>query len=200
MKIYYLSKMNDLEYYSHCKKDVLYYLGKKEILILPTDTIHGLSAIPSLDSIERVHFLKKRFFFKRFIYLYSSYKDILNISNQIIHSKITKIKIPITLIIKGSSSRGMAVRVPQKKYLKDILNEIGMPILSTSINEEGQRPLYHFKDILVFAKKMKIKIVVIDDMNLLSCEASSIIDIRKKPYKVVRKGKSYFSELVNQIT
>ncbi|AXK50919.1 L-threonylcarbamoyladenylate synthase [Spiroplasma alleghenense] len=110
-------------------------LKENQVVIIPTDTIYGISALASEENRVKINKIKKSDLSKPLITLVSSIKQIpesVKISQELIN--ILKSKEPTTVIIPLTNSKNtLAVRLVKKKYLKKIIKKVG-PIFSTSAN------------------------------------------------------------------
>ena len=168
--------------------DVLTHNG---VAVLKCDTIYGIIGL--LDKTEkRIAEIKQRNTDKPFVCLIAGEEWV---------SEYAEIKIPenfkkywpgpLTLIFTakpGETNRNsIALRVPQDKFLIKLLKKIGKPLISSSVNIEGEEPLYRINDII---KNFEDKVdLIVDNGDLSPLNiASTLIDLRKKPYKVLRQG------------
>ena len=168
--------------------------------IIPTDTIYGIccSAFKK-ESVEKLYKLKKRDKKKPMILLISSLNDLKIFEIKIkrwqkeILDKILPFKISFILPCKNKKfsylHRGkkcLAFRIPKNKNLLKILSISG-PILAPSANWESFPPASTASE----AKKyFKDKVFYLDDGKIFSLP-STLIDLRKKEIKVLRKGADF---------
>ncbi|WP_339022694.1 L-threonylcarbamoyladenylate synthase [Spiroplasma endosymbiont of Crioceris asparagi] len=109
-------------------------LKNNEIVLIPTDTVYGLSAIAGNEENQtRINKMKKRELDKKLIILISSLEMVkeFNLDNEAIEK--LKSNIPTTVIV-GNETKNVAYRlIKDNCYLKSIIDEVG-PIYSTSAN------------------------------------------------------------------
>lgn len=144
--------------------------------VIPTDTIYGFSAcIYNQRGINRIYEIKKRNKKKMLIVLSSSLKQIESVFPVAIlerHSELLKEAIRPTSIIYEfannipgdsifSEKKDVVIRIPSESpKLLELLENIG-PIVSTSVNKKGDKPLTNPLDIKkVFGEKVDF---IIDD-------------------------------------
>lgn len=190
------------------------YFGKKELSwkkagfllkegvigILPTDTIYGIccSAFKK-KSIEKLYSLKRRDKRKPAILLISSLKDLkifgikLSKWQKEILNKILSFRISFILPCKSEKffylHRGkkcLAFRIPKNKTLLKILSISG-PILAPSANWEGFPPATTISEA---RKYFKNKVFYLNGGKISSLP-STILDLREKRVKIIRKGKDF---------
>jgi len=152
--VYINKKVEDLSLNDY--KAIVNNLKKGKIFVLPTDTIYGLSCIVSdKKALAKITAIKKREKGKPFITLVSS---IAMASRYAKMSKdiAEKVKIiwqderPTTIILPAkhklpegvlSMDGNISLRLPKSKFLTKIIRSLGVPIVSTSLNISGGKPL-----------------------------------------------------------
>ncbi|AGR42419.1 L-threonylcarbamoyladenylate synthase [Spiroplasma diminutum] len=154
-------------------------LKENKVVILPTDTIYGLSAIFNEENEKQINLIKKSDQSKKLIVLFSKLsqiKNLVKITEQF--KKNTKSKEPITQILKTKNS-SIALRMVKRKDLKKIINRVGL-IYSTSVNYSGNPFLTKLEEFRLFNIKVS---EVFWDGELIS-KPSKIIDLIEN--KVIR--------------
>ncbi|WP_338983422.1 L-threonylcarbamoyladenylate synthase [Spiroplasma endosymbiont of Othius punctulatus] len=131
---------------------IIEQLRKNEVLILPTDTIYGLTSTVTDENKAKINTIKKRDVNQELIILVSSIK----MARRWIHtdeesSEVLESYTPTTVI--GVAQKGepfQAVRIVREKNLANIIEKVG-PLYSTSANlhnEAYKDDLDLFKTIL----------------------------------------------------
>lgn len=135
-------------------------LEKGGMLLMPTDTIWGI-ACDACDekAVQRVRDLKKRDISKPFIVLVDSV-EMLKKYVQHVHPRIQTLLSyhhrPLTVIydkaknlaINAIASDGsVGVRIPEDDYCRDLIRELGRPIIATSANVSNEPFPSNFKSI-----------------------------------------------------
>ncbi|AHI53364.1 L-threonylcarbamoyladenylate synthase [Spiroplasma culicicola] len=124
-------------------------LLNNQIVILPTDTIYGLSSLVSQENELRINDLKGSSENKRLIILVSNLdqaQEFIDLNDQIIEA--LQSQEPTTVIYqKQKGTLSYAIRLIQRKDLKQIIDVTG-PIFSTSVNKTG-------KDFLITHEQLK---------------------------------------------
>jgi L-threonylcarbamoyladenylate synthase len=178
-------------------KKIIKVLKEGGIGVLPTDTIYGLvgSALKK-ETVERIYKVRKREKTKPFIVLISSVKDlkIFGIKLKSFQKKLLK-KFwpgPFSLIFDCKSKKfeylhrgkkSMAFRVPKEKWLIKILKEVG-PLVAPSANLAGMAPAKTIKEAKQYFGK---SVDFYFDAGKIDKKPSTLIDIRKKEIKILRK-------------
>lgn len=166
-----------------------------QILVLPTDTIYGLSCLAdNTSAIKRIFQLKKRDPKKPLIVLAGS---LAMLKNYVFISKSQALFLkrvwfegsrPTTVILRHrghlpreltGNSDGLAVRLPKSKFLIKILKKVGKPLVSTSLNLSGQANIPDLKSLLHhFPHKQQRPDLVVDFGKCRGLRPSRLIDLR----------------------
>jgi tRNA threonylcarbamoyl adenosine modification protein (Sua5/YciO/YrdC/YwlC family) len=81
-----------------------------------------------------------------------------------------------------SKKKTVGIRVPALGLTRDLARELGRPILTTSANRPGEDPFIDARDI--------------DDAFPGGIEPTTILDLTKTPFEIVRQGAGRTDELV----
>ncbi|WP_051591889.1 L-threonylcarbamoyladenylate synthase [Mesoplasma syrphidae] len=130
-------------------------LKKNQVIILPTDTIYGLSALATKSNEIKINKLKQAKFSKPLIILFSCYQqiDFLNIFDRSLYELLDS-SIPTTVIIEYNQQT-YALRKVIREDIKKIVDSTGL-IYSTSVNIHGQQPLWSEQDLEQFSDDVKV--------------------------------------------
>ncbi|WP_339020630.1 L-threonylcarbamoyladenylate synthase [Spiroplasma endosymbiont of Atherix ibis] len=129
-------------------------LKENKVIILPTDSIYGLSALYNEENRIRVNKIKKSQESKKLIVLFSKLKQvkkIININKKF--KKNAKSKIPITQIVNTKENGSIALRKVKRKDLLSIINKTGL-IFSTSVNYSNNPYLNKKEELDLFNKNV----------------------------------------------
>ncbi|ALD66771.1 Sua5/YciO/YrdC/YwlC family protein [Spiroplasma cantharicola] len=149
-------------------------LNENKIVILPTDTIYGISALYDELNEQKINEIKKSSTSKKLIVLFSKFKQLKKIAKISKEFKSnSKSKEPLTQIIDGQNGP-IALRKVKRKDLKKIINKVGL-IFSTSVNYSGNNFLTKKEELDLF----NIKISEIFWDGELKSKPSKIIDLSK---------------------
>lgn len=166
-----------------------------QVLVLPTDTIYGLSCLASESrAIKKIYHIKKRDRRKPVLVLVSDlamakkYVYISKKQTALLKYFWSSQSEPTTVILKNKrklpqeltgNSDGLAVRLPKSKFLIKIIEKAGCPLVSTSLNFSGQSDIKNLKKLAeYFPKKSDRPDLVIDTGPPLRCRPSRLIDLR----------------------
>lgn len=156
------------------------------IVIIPCDTIYGfVGKFPDADL--RIRAVKGRGETKPFLLL-STEKLLTSLTDQEIPVDLKKYwPGPLTMILKGKSEGiTIAVRVPKDPVLLRLIESVGSPLFSTSVNRSGKSPINRIADIIVeFEKEVDL---VVDGGDIVEGSPSTIVDATSRPFRVLRRG------------
>ncbi|ATZ21163.1 L-threonylcarbamoyladenylate synthase [Mesoplasma coleopterae] len=147
-------------------------LKKNEVIILPTDTIYGLSAAWNKKNEIKINEIKNANLKKPLIVLISDINqlDILNIEkNEFCELLFEKLTTVIFKTVNGLEN--IAVRLIVREDIKSILDSTG-PIFSTSVNKHGDEPINSKEELENFNKDVKVYF----DQEVLNAKPSKIFN------------------------
>lgn len=176
------------------------------VFVYPTDTIYGFGGNPFNDEVVRkIARIKGRPDWKRYIHLVGSVEILqryIDIKSEKIFDALLKIwPNPISVILKlNTHTRDIlgtdttAFRIPNNRFCLKLLNEIKMPLISTSVNRSGNPPMNDPGMIIQeFGKEVD---TVFFSENKSFFEASTLIDLTDEHPKLIREGKIKFADLI----
>lgn len=127
------------------------YLKKGKIILSPTDTIWGLSCNALLaNSIKKIDIIKNRPAAKSYIVLVKDFemlKSYVSVNEEQVKTLLKDKEKPTTIIYTlknkllkhlAHSDNTLAIRIPQKGFIADLLQQVSFPIVSTSANISGE--------------------------------------------------------------
>ncbi len=169
-------------------------LKNGKIIISPTDTIYGILAdYENKQAVSQIYEIKNRPADKRFIVLLSSIEQVENISLAKIDNQVKSLlPAPLTLIVNNRlkklyNEKTLAVRYPNDDFLLRLLTKTNRYIVAPSANISGEKNIVLEKEIV---KKFEDKVdLIILNGDLKQSEPSTILDITKKPYRILREGR-----------
>ena len=184
------------------------------MVVLPTDTVYGFSCLAtSKKGIEKIHQIKKSRPDKPMIVLVNSLKMLSEyalvskkqreclrnmwseLASEIDCKIAKKEKRAVTLILNkkprvlkyaSAGQDSIAVRLPKCELNYKIIKELGLPIVSTSLNLNGKEPI---DDLGKIESEFLVKPdLVVDAGKLKKVKPSQLIDIRDiNNIKILRK-------------
>ncbi len=183
-------------------KKVVAVLREGGLIIYPTDTVYGLGCdITNTKALEKVAKLKGIKLEKANLsFICYDLSHISDYSKQIDTSTFKLLKRalpgPYTFILPGNNDlpkvfknkKTVGIRVPDNNIIREIVKELGNPIISTSIHDEDEVLEYSTDPELIFEKWQNLVDVVIDG-GYGDNIPSTIIDLSGYDPVVVREGK-----------
>lgn len=180
------------------KKDIIDLINKGGIGVLPTDTVYGIHGLAlNKRVVNRIYKIRKRNPKKPFIILISSIADLnhfkikLEKKTQLFLKRIWPGKISVILHCQHSEffylhrgTNSLAFRMPKKKSLLALLKQTG-PLISTSVNPEGQKPA---SSIAEAKKYFHNQLDFYMDQKYLKSPPSTLIKIENGVVTILRQG------------
>ena len=164
------------------------------VAILPCDTIYGLCAAYDIGE-KALMDLKGRDSRKPFLIL-ATIGQAREICSEIPQDILDSWPAALTVILNKKSGGTIAVRVPNDAFLQKLLEMVGSPIYSTSVNIAGEPSLHSLSAI---CKRFESLVdVVVRGNEMQGKVPSTLIDATSRPYKMVRQGLYDASALVRE--
>lgn len=186
-------------------KHIVDVLRKGGIIIYPTDTLFGLGCdITNHKAIEKIARIKgidpKKADFSFIIPDLSHINDFAKpFDNRIFKLMKKNLPGPFTFILKANNSvpkmlknnkKTVGIRVPNSQVVKDLVEELGSPILSTSIvNTNDEQFDSYPNDAYEIYEDYKHLVDVVVDSETSSLEASTVVDCSDGDINIIREGK-----------
>lgn len=173
------------------------------VIVYPTDTVYGLGCdITNQKAVEKVarykgiQIEKSNFSFicSDFSHLSDYTKPIPNHIFKIIRKNLPG---PFTFILNANNNvpryfkgkkKTVGIRIPDNNIIREIVSELGNPIMSTSVHDEDEILEYTTDPELIYEKYGEIADVVIDG-GYGELVPSTIIDCTADEPAIVRQGK-----------
>ena len=155
------------------------------IAIIPCDTIYGIVGSYPLTS-GRICEIKRRDVSKQLIVLIKHADQLTEFTESTVIDEIKALwPGPLTLIVPTRAGRTIGFRVPDDKYLIDLIDMCG-PVFSTSVNRSGE-PAMHVVESIRREFMNEVDILV-DGGVLPESPPSTVLDISSVPYRILRRG------------
>ncbi len=173
------------------------------LIIYPTDTVYGLGCdITNSKAVEKVarwkgvKIEKSNFSFicSDFSHLSDYTKPIPNSIFKVIRNNLPG---PFTFILKANNKvpkyfkgkkKTVGIRIPDNNIIREIVAELGNPILSTSIHDEDEILEYTTDPELIYEKYGELADAVIDG-GFGELIPSTVVDCTQHEIEIVREGK-----------
>jgi len=172
---------------------VVEVLDQGGLIIYPTDTFYGIGCdVFNKRSIRRIYQLKKRPLAKPFSFICANLKDIslyAQVSNNAYRIMKRTLPGPYTFVLEGTrlvpklmltSRKTVGIRVPNNKICLAIVESLGRPIISTSLNLEEPSIIHDTYSSLV---------ETVIDGGVISYEPSTVVSLVEDNPEIIREGK-----------
>ncbi len=180
-------------------RKIVEILDNDGIIIYPTDTIYGIGcSIYSQKAIEKIRQIKGREKNKYFSILCYDLKDLSkyakNVSNEAYKLMKRILPGPYTVVLQASRElpkilhskrKTVGLRIPNHTLSREIVKELGHPIITTSANRSGQEPL---NDPRLLEEEFGKEVDAVIEGEVLFSEPSTVIDLSEQPFKILRQG------------
>lgn len=173
------------------------------LIIYPTDTVYGLGCdITNSKAVGKVARWKGVVIEKsNFSFICSDFSHLSDytrpISNHIFKLIKKNLPGPFTFILEANNKvpkyfkgkkKTVGIRIPDNNIIREIVTELGNPIMSTSIHDEDEVLEYTTDPELIYEKYKDIVDVVIDGGHG-ELVPSTIVDCSRNELEILRKGK-----------
>lgn len=173
------------------------------VIIYPTDTVYGLGCdITNSRAVEKVARWKGVKVEKNnFSFICSDLSHLSDYTKPIQNRVFKLIKKnlpgPFTFILEANNNvpkyfkgkkKTVGIRVPDNNIIREIVKELGNPILSTSIHDDDEILEYTTDPELIFEKFQEIVDIVVDG-GFGELTPSTIVDCTTEEIQIIREGK-----------
>ncbi len=180
------------------------------LVIYPTDTVYGLGCdITNNKAIEKLARLKnikgKKYNLSFICYDLSHISSYTKgLSNNMFKLMKKALPGPFTFILNANSSvpkllntskKTIGIRVPDNAIPREIVNELGNPIITTSIKDEDEVLEYSTDPELIF-EKFAGKVDIVIDGGYGGVVASTVLDCTDDEVEIIREGKGDINEFI----
>ena len=173
-------------------------LRKGGVIIYPTDTVYGIGCdIFNREALERIFSIKNDGSTKLFSFVCANLKDISNyakVSDYAYKTMKHLLPGPYTFILPAaklvpkklwSNRRTVGIRVPNHSVTLKLVEELGNPIISTSVtNRKGEIVIDPFDIKNIFNLQVDL---MLSSGNLVG-NPSSVIDLSMEEPEIIREG------------
>jgi len=173
------------------------------VIIYPTDTVYGIGcsidkpkAVQRVAQIRKINLDKANFSF--IFYDLSHISDYTkHIPNDVFKMMKRNLPGPFTFILEANNNvpkifknhkKTVGIRIPDNSIIREIVKELGNPILSSSIHDEDDIIEYTTDPELIHEKYKDLVDAVIDG-GFGDNEASTVVDCSKEEFEILREGK-----------
>lgn len=172
------------------------------VVIYPTDTIYGLGCdIHNARSVERVARIKgikpQKNDFSFICYDLSHIADYARVSNSAFKFMKRLLPGPYTFILEATNNvpkllntnkKTVGIRVPDNNIPRQLVQELGNPIITTTLRDETPDTVEYTTDPELIFEKYYHDVDIIIDGGIGGYIPSTIIDATTDEFRVVRQG------------
>ncbi len=191
-------------------RQVVDVLKKGGLIIYPTDTVYGLGCdITNQKAIERICQIRgikpEKANFSFVCYDLSHISDYVKPIDTTVFRLLKKaLPGPFTFIFEAtnrvpkllsSNKKTVGIRVPDNDIAREIVKQLGNPIVSTSIHDEDEIVEYSTDPELIHEKYKDMVDIVVDGGyggNL----ASTVVDCTTGDFSIIRQGKGQLADFL----
>ena len=184
-------------------KETIRVIKNGGLVLFPSDTVYILAVDAcNQKAVDKLLAFKNRWTGKAISIAVTSqkmaeeYVDLSEMAKRIYKNLLPG---PFTVVNKGKRkvAKGieaedgtLGIRIPESKYILDLVNILKKPITATSANLSGRSPHYSVKSFLnILSKKKKNMVDLVADAGRLPRnKPSTVIDATEAEVKVLRKG------------
>jgi len=162
-----------------------------KIVAFPTETVYGLGVCADNDiAIDNLYSVKQRSKDKKLSIMISESEEV---SKYVKHVPLIAEKLigafwpgPLTIILDLDDNSTVGLRNPDNRVIRDLINEVAVPIASTSANISGGSPAIDAQQVINnFSDKID---VVLDGGPAEAGSPSTVVKIWDDTYKIIRHG------------
>lgn len=184
-------------------KTIIECLNDGGLVIFPTDTVYGLGGSiyqsKALDKMASIKGIKKEkanfsFVFNNLSMLSEFTKPI---SNDVYKLMRRNLPGPFTFILTANNNipkifhnkkKTIGIRIPDESVIQFILNELGHPMVTTSILDDDKIVEYTTDPEIIY-EKYKDKVDIVIDAGFGGNQPSTIVDCTDSEIVILRQGK-----------
>jgi L-threonylcarbamoyladenylate synthase len=162
-----------------------------KIVAFPTETVYGLGVCADNSAaIDNLYRVKQRSRDKKSSIMISKSEEV---SKYVKHVPLIAEKLisafwpgPLTIIMDTDDNSTVGLRNPDNRVIRDLINEVGIPIASTSSNISGESPAIDVQQVINnFSDKID---VILDGGPAEAGRPSTIVKIWDDTYEIIRHG------------
>jgi len=185
-------------------RKVVEVLQSGGLVIYPTDTVYGMGCdIKNIKAVERVAQIKglnlKKILPSIICYDLSHLSDYTKpLDNHIFKMVKKNIPGPFTFILPANNNipkifqnnrKTIGLRIPDNPIIREIVKELGNPVLNSSIKDYEDEILQYITDPELIHEKYSDLVDIVIDGGYGDNEPSTIIDCTSSSYEIIRHGK-----------
>lgn len=172
------------------------------LVAFPTETVYGLGAnLLDEKAIRRLYRVKARPRSKPFTVHISGASQIKSLGCSLdARAKRLSAKFwpgPLTMVLGSKNGASVGFRMPANKIAIDLIKASGVPVVAPSANLSGNKPPLNASEVLRDLNG-KIEVVIDSGPTKIGVE-STVVDMTKRPFVILREGAISRSRLEKSI-
>lgn len=185
-------------------KDVLKVVGileKGGVIIYPTDTVYAIGCdIYNVKAVQRVAQLKgvkpEKANFSMICRDLSNISEYAKVGNEVFKVMKRALPGPFTFILNATNKlpnvlmnrrKTIGIRVPDNRIVMDIVEELGHPLLTTSVRDEDEVIEYMTDPELIY-ERYEHRVDLVIDGGYGRNVASTVVDCTGEMIEILRQG------------
>jgi tRNA threonylcarbamoyl adenosine modification protein (Sua5/YciO/YrdC/YwlC family) len=180
------------------------------LIIYPSDTIYGLGCDifnqKAVDKVRRIKNINDKKMDLAFVCFDLSHLSVYakNVSTPVFKLMKKTLPGPYTFILNASSKvpkilkvkkKKVGIRIPNNRIPREIVKELGNPIVTTSLHDDDQILEYATDPELIY-EQYKNQVDLIIDGGYGDNQASTIIDYSGEELEIIREGKGEINKFL----
>ena len=180
------------------------------LIIYPSDTIYGLGCDifnqKAVDKVRRIKNVNDKKMDLAFVCYDLSHLSVYakNVSTPVFKLMKKTLPGPYTFILNASSKvpkilkvkkKKVGIRIPNNRIPREIVKELGNPIVTTSLHDDDQILEYATDPELIY-EQYKNQVDLIIDGGYGDNQASTIIDYSGEELEIIREGKGEINKFL----
>jgi tRNA threonylcarbamoyl adenosine modification protein (Sua5/YciO/YrdC/YwlC family) len=171
------------------------------LVIYPTDTVYaiGCDAL-NVRAVEKICQLKginpNKSNLSIICYDLSNISEYAKVDNQTFKVMKKNLPGPFTFILDTTSQlpkiyknrKTVGIRVPDNSIIRELVNRLGNPIMTTSVKDDDE-VLEYSTDPELIHEKYENNVDIVIDGGYGGIEGSTIVDCTNNEYEIIRQGK-----------
>ena len=185
------------------------------LVVFPSDTVYILAVDPTNENgVKKLLEFKNRWTGKaisvavldqkmaeEYVVLNENSK---NIYKNLLPGPFTIVSQGKAKVVKGIEAENgtLGIRIPDNKYIHDLVELVGKPVTATSANLSGRTPNYSIQSFLrpLSKKKKEMVDLIVDGGKLPKNKPSTVIDATESEIKILRRGDLITGKTTNLIS
>jgi tRNA threonylcarbamoyl adenosine modification protein (Sua5/YciO/YrdC/YwlC family) len=171
------------------------------LVIYPTDTVYAMGCdAMNVRAVEKICQLKgidlRKNNLSIICYDLSNISEYAKVSNAVFKLMRKNLPGPFTFIIPTGSElpkiyknkKEVGIRVPDNNIIRQLVNELGNPIMTTSVHDDDEI-IEYITDPELIHEKYEDKVDVVIDGGYGSTDPSTVINCTTDDFEIIRQGK-----------